>query len=262
MINLEVVKLKREVTALKDEAEITRRLAAFEYRGKERERIYRFIAIQAANFAITTLCRVCRVSRSAYYAWVAKGLGPSEDELTEAYLANQIFDIWKMSKGAYGEPRITAQLTRNGQVIDPKKVARIMSEIGISGACGRKKMNTTRRDPNAKPALDLVDREFSASTPDELFVGDITYIPTAEGWLYLASVLDVFSRRLLGWSIADHMHTELYLDALRAAGVSRNKVCFSGTIFHSDHGCQYTSEAFKEACRLMGITQSMGTVGE
>lgn len=129
-----------------------------------------------------------------------------------------------------------------------------MVEIGISGACGRKKMTTTRRDPNAKPAKDLVDRQFSADSPDDLFIGDITYIPTAEGWLYLASVIDVFSRRLLGWSMAEHNRTELCLDALRAAGLSRNKIRFTGTIFHSDHGCQYTSEEFNNTCRLMGIT--------
>lgn len=105
------------------------------------------------------------------------GLLSSEDELLEAYLANQIYDIWKTSKGAYGEPRISVQLKRNGQVINPKRVARIMADIGICGACGRKKMTTTTRDPNAEVAKD-----------------------TAEGWLYLASVLDVFSKRLLGWS--------------------------------------------------------------
>ncbi|EQD37367.1 transposase, partial [mine drainage metagenome] len=114
---------------------------------------------------------------SSYYVWVSKHLGPSEEELQEAYLANSIFDIWNKSKGAYGEPRVTAQLRRNSQVINPKKVARIMAEIGISGACGRTKTNTTRRDPNAKPSPDLVDREFSADSPNELFVGDIT-LPT------------------------------------------------------------------------------------
>lgn len=156
-------------------------IASFEDCCQERVRIYRFIRIQASQFWITTLCRVCRVSRSAYYAWASRGLLPSEDELLEVYLANQIYDIWKTSKGAYGEPRISVQLKRNGQVINPKRVARIMADIGICGACGRKKMTTTTRDPNAEVAKD-----------------------TAEGWLYLASVLDVFSKRLLGWSSDGH----------------------------------------------------------
>ncbi len=262
MNNLELIKLKHEITTLKDEAEIARRLAAFEYYGKERERIYRFIQIQQANYTVTTLCRVCKVSRSSYYVWSAKKLGPTDDELIEAVLANEIYDIWKKSRGAYGAPRITAQLQRSGQIINGKKVVRIMAEIGISGISGRRKMCTTRRDPTREPAKDLVERDFSATEPDELLVGDITYIPTDEGWLFLASVLDVCSRRLIGWSMADHMRTELCLDALWQACATRNKIRFVDTIFHSDKGCQYTAEKFDETCQLMGIIQSMGSVGD
>jgi len=227
-------------------------------------KIYRFIRIQRAEFTVIMLCRVCAVSRSAYLAWEDRdSAGPTEAQLAEAYLANEIFDIWKESRRRYGVPRVTAELWRRGQHIDDKKVARIMGELGISGICGRRKATTTtRRDPNAQPACDLVERDFTAEKLDELWVGDMTYVPTLEGWLYLASVLDVFSRRLIGWSIAEHMRTELCLDAIRAAAATRCRARFHGTVFHSDHGCQYTSDDFRKVCTSMGIVQSMGTVGD
>ena len=227
-------------------------------------KIYRFIRIQKADFTVVMLCRVCEVSRSAYASWEDRLLaGPSEAELAEAYLANQIYDIWKESRRRYGVPRVTAELWRRNQHINGKKVARIMGELGIAGICGqRKATNTTRRDPNAQPAADLVERDFTAEEPDELWVGDMTYIPTLEGWLYLASVLDVFSRRLLGWSIASHMRTELCVEAIQSAAATRRRARFDGTVFHTDHGCQYTAEEFGRVCTSMGIVQSMGTVGD
>ena len=134
--------------------------------------------------------------------------------------------------------------------------------IGCQSQCGRRKLRTTWRDPAAKPAADLVERDFTADEPDELWVGDVTYIPTDEGWLFVASVLDVCTRMVVGWSIADHLRAELCSDALAAAGAGRGKGFFAGTVFHSDHGCQYTSGDFKACCERMGITQSMGTVGD
>jgi putative transposase len=227
-------------------------------------KVYRFVRIQKAEFTVVMLCRVCEISRSAYLAWEEReDSGPTEKLLAEAYLADEIYDIWKASRGRYGVPRVTAELWRRGNHVDDKKVARIMGELGIAGICGRRKAtNTTRRDPNAQPAADLVERDFTADHPDELWVGDMTYIPTLEGWLYLAGVLDVFSRRLLGWSIAEHMRTELCVDAIQAAAATRRRARFCGTVFHSDHGCQYTSDEFRRMCRSMGIVQSMGTVGD
>ena len=231
----ELVKLRRRVRTLADEAEIARRLAAFDERGRQRERVYRFIAIEAANFPVATLCRVARVSRSAYYAWAAKGEGPDDALVEEAVLANRIYDIWRSSRRRYGAPRVTAALWRAGQQVNEKKVARLMGELGVAGICGRRKVRTTTRDPSHRPAEDLVERDFSADRPDELWVGDVTYIPTDEGWLYVASVLDVFSRRLVGWSIASHLRTELCLDALGAAAATRGRARFAGTVFHSDY---------------------------
>jgi transposase InsO family protein len=258
----EVRALRRRVGQLEAEAEIARRLAAFDERGSERERVYRFIESESAHFAVSVLCRVGRVSRSAYYAWRGRGDGPDQATVEEAQLANGIYDLWRRSRRRYGAPRVTAALGKQGVTVSEKRVARLMVELGIAGKCGRRKVRTTRRDPAARPATDLVERDFTADQPDELWLGDVTYIPTGEGFLYLASVLDVFSRRLLGWSLADHLRTELCLDALTAAGAARGRVRFSGTVFHSDHGCQYTAVEFRRRCRAMGIVQSMGTVGD
>lgn len=254
--------LSRRVAVLEAEAEIARRLAGFERCWAERERLYRFIEAEAANFSLRMLCRVCKVSRSAYYSWRAAGDSPDEATWDEALLVDAIFETWAGSRRRYGSPRVSAALAKQGWKVNEKRVARLMAELAIAGKHGRRKLVTTRRDKDATPAPDLVERHFSAEGPDELWVGDITYVPTAEGWLFVASVLDVFSRRLVGWSIADHLRTELCLDALQAASATRGRVRFVGTVLHSDHGCQYTSDNFRHLCRAMGITQSMGTVGD
>jgi putative transposase len=260
--SVEVVVLRREVARLREEAEIARRLAAFDDGGPGgRERIYRFIAREQADFPVAALCRCCRVSRSAYYAWAKKGEAPADATVDEAHLANAVFDVWATSRRRYGAPRVTAALGKQGEQVPEKRVARLMTEIGIAGICGRKKVKTTRRDPDAQPAVDLVERDFSADAPTELWLTDVTYIPTDEGWLYLCSILDVFSRHLVGWSIADHLRTELCTDALEAAVLRRGRSDFAGTVLHSDHGCQYTSDAFGRRCRALHIVQSMGTVG-
>lgn len=254
--------LARRVARLEAEAEIARRLAGFSSPGPERERIYRFVESEAANFAVRTLCRVAQVSPSAYYAWRCRGDGPTEALIDEAYLADRIFGIWRRSRCRYGAPRVTAALVKAGVALNEKRVARLMRELGIAGKCGRRKLRTTWRDKTASPAPDLVERDFSAERPDETWVGDVTYIPTGEGWVFVASVLDVCTRRIVGWSIADHLRAELCVDAMISATASRGRRCFPGTVFHSDHGCQYTSAEFKACCKRMGIVQSMGTVGD
>ena len=258
----QVRELTRRVGTLEDEVEIARRLANFEEWGSRRTRVYRFVESEAANFAVRTLCRVTGVSTSAYYAWRARGEGPSEALVDEAVMANRVFDVWRGSRGRYGAPRVTAALLKAGVAVGEKRVARLMVELGVAGKSGRRKLRTTRRDPGATPAADLVERDFTAERPDELWVGDISYIPTDEGWLFVASVLDVYTRMLVGWSIADHMRTELCIDAMASAAATRGRSHFAGTVFHSDHGCQYTSTDFKKCCRKMRIVQSMGTVGD
>lgn len=254
--------LLAKIKKLEAEAEIARRLACFEESDRGRSAIYHFIAKEAENFEVVMLCRVCRVSRAAYYSWRKRGDGPSDALREEALLADQIYTIWKKTKKRYGSPRITAQLWRRGIVVSEKKVARIMAEIAITGICGPKKTCTTRRDPSKLPSPDLVERNFTADRPAKLLVGDITSIPTDEGELFLASVIDVFPRRLLGWSLQGHLRTELCLDALEAARLSSRKGSLAGAIFHTDQGAQYTSDAFRKACDEMGITQSMGSVGD
>jgi transposase InsO family protein len=231
--------------------------------GVERVKVFAFIDAQKTVFDVKTLCRVCSVSRSAFYDWAAAvAAGPDQALWDEAIVADAIFDIWKRSRGRYGAPRITAEMCRRGSCVNHKRVERLMAELGIAGKCGRRKMRTTIRDPREKPAVDLVKRIFGRDRPDQLWVGDLTYIPTDEGWLYVASVLDACSRRLLGWSIADHMRTEICTDALRAAVATRGRARLDGVVFHSDHGCQYTSNDYKTICADLHIVQSMGTVGD
>jgi transposase InsO family protein len=258
----ELRRLRRRVADLEAEREIVRRLAAFDAGPAGRERMYRFIRYESADFSVAKLCQVCGVARSAYYDWLGHQGGPSEALVEEAYLANRIFDVWRRSRRRYGVPRVTAALRKQGLELNEKRVARLMGELGIAGRCGRRKIRTTWRDPAAQPAADLVERDFTADEPDELWVGDITFIATDEGWLFVASVLDVCTRMVVGWSIADHLRAELCTDALTAAAAGRGKGLLAGTVFHSDHGCQYTSGQFKACCERLGIIQSMGTVGD
>jgi transposase InsO family protein len=255
-------RLEARVGRLEAEVAILRRLAALPDGGPERDRIYRFVEANGAEFPVGLLCAVTKVSRSAFYAWRAKGPGPSEEMWDEAVLANRVYDIWAASRGRYGSPRVTAQLWRQGVAVSAKRVARLMAELGLVGRSGRRKVRTTRRDPAATPAPDRLGRDFTAEAPDQRWAGDVTYVPTDQGWLFVASVLDIYSRRLIGWSITDHLRTELCTDALTAALAARGRRVMDGTIFHSDHGCQYTSKEFRRLCRRRGITQSMGTVGD
>lgn len=254
--------LQARISRLEAERTILRRLTLFPDDASGRERTYRFIEASAAEFPIWVLCAATQVSRSAYYGWRARTGGPSEACWAEAVLADQVFDVWQDSKGRYGSPRVTQALWRAGVGVGEKQVARLMRELGIAGKSGRRKLRTTRRDPAATPAPDLLERDFTATAPDERWAGDITYIPTGEGFLFLASVFDIFSRRLLGFSMAEHMRTELCTTALTAALGARGITATAGTVFHSDHGCQYTSEEFRRFCAAAGITQSMGTVGD
>jgi putative transposase len=210
-----------------------------------------------ANYPIATMCRVLEVSTSGYYAWSTRE--PSAHKRADQQLGDQIEALHRQSRCTYGRPRIQADLREAGIRVSDKRVARVMRERSLRGACRRKAFKTTFRDKNATVASDLVNREFKAAAPDQLWVADITYVPTMAGFLFLAVVLDVFSRRVVGWAMATHMRAALVVDALDMALARREP---KGVIHHSDHGSQYTSIAFTKRCETFGITMSMGSVGD
>lgn len=210
-----------------------------------------------ARFKISVLCKTLGVSPSAYYAWLKRP--PSARRQADIVLGDRLEALHRQSDSTYGRPRLQADLRDEGIRASDKRVARLMRERKLQGATRRKGFTTTVRDRNAKPAPDLVDREFTANEPDQLWVADITYIPTMAGFLFLAVVLDVFSRRVVGWAMANHLRTELVLDALNMAIYRRQP---KNVIHHSDQGCQYTSIAFGKRCAEAGVRPSMGSVGD
>jgi putative transposase len=203
------------------------------------------------------MCRVLEVSTSGYYAWCKRS--PSARAQADAELTSRMSAIHERSYGTYGAPRIHAELEAEGIQVGRKRVARLMRTAGLVGVSRRRWVTTTVRDRDARPAPDLVERNFVAVRPDRLWIADITYIPTWAGFLYLAVVIDAFSRRVVGWAIETHLRTELVLEALNMALGQRRPV---GVIHHSDQGTQYTSMAFGRRCREAGVRPSMGSVGD
>jgi len=214
------------------------------------------VTAHQALHPVAALCRTLGVSPSGYYAWRKRPLSPRARADVE--LTAQIEAVHRDSRGTYGAPRIHAELAAEGLRIGRKRVARLMRTVGLQGI-SRRKFRTTVRDETARPAPDLVERQFTAAGPDRLWVADITYVPTWAGFLYLAVVLDAWSRRVIGWAMASHLRTELVLAALDMALAQRRP---SEVIHHSDHGCQYTSLAFGRRCRDAGVRPSMGSVGD
>jgi putative transposase len=210
-----------------------------------------------ANHPVRTMCRLLEVSASGFYAWRQRSA--SARSVADAALSSRIRAIHAQSRGTYGAPRIRAELAAEGQPAGRKRVARLMRGQGLAGVSRRRRFCTTTRDRQARPAPDLVERNFTATDRDQLWVADITYIPTLAGFLYLAVVLDAFSRRVVGWAMATHLRTELVLAALDMAIGQRRPV---GVIHHSDQGTQYTSIAFGLRCRLADVRPSMGSVGD
>jgi putative transposase len=220
---------------------------------------YRLIDAEKAHHQVSRLARVLGVSRAGYYAWASRP--PSQRTLTDAYLAQQVRTIHARNRGTYGAPRVHAELRLGLDIhVGRKRVARLMRDHGLQGIHRRRRQGTTRRDPQASPAPDLVERSFTPAGPDRLWVADITQQRTGEGWLYLAVILDAFSRRVVGWSMADHLRTELVLDALDMAISQRQPA--PGLVCHSDHGCQYTSFAYGRRLAASELVASMGTVGD
>jgi putative transposase len=210
-----------------------------------------------AFFPIATMARVLGVSTVGYYAWRSRL--PSARAITDDALLRRVRTIHAVSRGTYGAPRVHAELRAEGRAVGKKRIARLMRTAGIVGVSRRRGVITTRRGRDARPAPDLVERNFTADRPNQLWVADITYIPTAAGFLYLAVVLDAFSRRIVGWAMETHLRTELVLAALEMAIGQRNP---SNVIHHSDQGSQYTSLAFGGRCREAGVRPSMGSVGD
>jgi putative transposase len=203
------------------------------------------------------MCRTLGVSESGYHAWRTRP--PSRRARRDAELTTLIRAAHDDSKGIYGAPNIHRELRDQGVRVGKKRVARLMRKASLVGVTRRRFCVTTQRDENARRAPDLVDRNFTADGPNKLWVSDITYIPTWAGFLYLAVVLDAWSRRIVGWAMATHLRTELVLDALNMAITQRRPV---NVIHHSDQGCQYTSVAFGKRCREADVRPSMGSVGD
>jgi len=209
-----------------------------------------------AAYPIATMCRLLGVSSSGYYGWAKRA--PSRRARTDAALSEEIRAAHAASHGTYGAPRIHVELAVKGICVGRKRVARLMSTAGLAGTTRRRFVTTTVKD-GGRQAPDLVARNFTTDRPNRLWVADITYIPTWAGFLYLAVVLDVCSRRIVGWSMATTLATQLVVDALNMALTTRRP---KDVIHHSDQGSQYTSIAFGERCREAGVRPSMGSVGD
>ena len=211
-----------------------------------------------AIFSIRAMCRVLEVSASGYYAWCKRERSSRATE--DEKLQQRIEAIHRHSRQTYGVPRIHAELLEEGTKVGRKRIARLMKASALAGVSRRKSTVTTRRDRSARPAPDLVDRNFVADKPNALWVADITYVPTWAGFLYLAVVLDVWSRKIVGWAMESHLRTSLVTAALTMAIDQRSPE--AEVIHHSDQGCQYTSIEFGKRCREAGVRPSMGSVGD
>jgi putative transposase len=224
---------------------------------------YRCVDAQkAAGFPVAAACKAAEVTRSAYYAWTARrALSPSVAERDEARLVGEIRRIHARSHGTYGAPRITAELRRRGWSANHKRIERLMRQHGIVGYRPRRRRSLTRQDRAAPPAPDLLGRLFDPDQLDVAWCGDVTYIPTDEGWLYLASVIDLASRHLLGYSMGAHHDARLGTDALQAAVATRGRKRMPDTIFHTDRGAEYTSSTCIDAYTRLGLRRSMSRTG-
>lgn len=218
-----------------------------------------FVLEHSAVFGVEPLLAVLGEPVSTYYD--RTGRIPSARALRNAALTERIEAIWEASRRSYGSPRVHAMLAREGIAVSENRVARLMATAGIAGAHLRKHWKTTRQDGRATAAPDLVERRFTADAPNRLWVADFTYILTAQGVLYLATVLDVFSRKIVGWAMSDRMTTDLVLSAFEM-GLWRREVTREELVHHSDKGSQYTALRFTQRLADAGVAPSTGSVGD
>ena len=204
------------------------------------------------------MCRVLEVSRSGFHAWEKRA--PSERDLQDAWLIERIGQIHERSRATYGAPRVNAELRFQSVHVGRKRVERLMRQARLSGLVKRRRGRTTIRVPGIETAPDLVERNFSPREPNQLLTADITYIRTWQGFIYLATVVDCYSRRIVGWAIEDHLRAEIVVDALEMA-LSRRRAG-PGLVHHSDQGSQYTALVFSRRCHEAGIDVSMGSKGD
>ena len=219
---------------------------------------YRFILVGRATYPITVLCRVLQVARSAYYAWARRGV--SARAQADEELAGRIAAAYARSRRTYGAPRVHAELRARGVRCARERVARLMRAAGLVGRRRRRRVRTTVAEPMRPPAPNLVARDFTAAVPDRPWVGDSTHVATTEGWPYRAGLVDAYSRRVVGWSMADHLRTTLTLDALAMALQARRPG--AGLVHHTDRGSQYTAAAYQAALSARGVAVSMRRAGE
>ncbi|MFE7648431.1 IS3 family transposase [Streptomyces phaeoluteigriseus] len=255
-----VAELEASERKLATERDILRKAAKYFRRDELGRSRFQFVDDHRDTYEVKRLCQVLDVNRSSYYKWLAGAQARAARQHRDRILAEEIREVHGESGGAYGSPRVTAELREKGRRVNEKRIARIMRTFSIAGIRLRRRVRTTIPDPATSPVPDLFQRDFTATEPGLKYMGDITYLPLADGeFLYLATVLDCFSRKVVGWSIADHMRTDLVADALRMAASTRGGL--DGAVFHSDHGAQYGSRAFAGLCDQLGVTRSMGAVG-
>lgn len=221
---------------------------------------FSFVESHHHAFGVKRLCQILKISRSGFYAWRQAASARAARQAADRSLAEQIRKIHAGSSATYGSPRVHAELRSQGHRVNRKRVERVMREHRIIGRHLRRRCRTTIPDPSGSPVPDLLRRDFNTGAANARWCDDVTYLPVAGRWMYLATVIDIRTRRLLGYSMATHMRAELVIDALNAAVATRGGN-IAGVIFNSDHGAQYTSKAFAEACAAAGVRQSMGAVG-
>lgn len=221
---------------------------------------FQFVADHQRRYGVKRLCTILGIARSNFYYWRRTAADRAARQAADAALAARIRAAHREPDGTYGVPRITAELREDGERVNHKRVARVMRSSDLAGVRLRRKHRTTTPDPAAAKAPDLIGRDFTAREPNTKYVGDITYLPLDKGkFLYLATIIALASRRLTGWASADHMRTDLVVDALAAARHTCGSL--AGAVLYTDHGAQYTSRAFADACRKAGVRQSMSAIG-
>ncbi|WP_399495311.1 IS3 family transposase [Streptomyces sp. P9(2023)] len=259
-VQAELAAAQKRTRELEEERDILRKAARYFANGDALVNRCQFVEDHQRRHGVKRLCIILGLSRSSFYYWRRTAAVRTARRAAETELADRIREVHQDSDGTYGAPRVTAELRDEGIRINHKRVARIMRTIGLEGVRLRRRHRTTLADPAAAKASDLIGRDFTADAVNTKYVGDITYLPVSGAKpLYLATVIDLASRRLAGWAIADHMRTELVIDALAAAERTRDSL--AGAIIHTDHGSQYTSRAFAETCRSAGVRQSMSAIG-